>query len=47
MTTLNTSAMLDKIISDKAADRDLIPNKLWIGKCAHMIHAANVSRSLF
>jgi hypothetical protein len=47
MTTLKTTAMLDKIISNKAADRDLIPNKLWIGKCAQMIHAANVSKSLF
>jgi hypothetical protein len=47
MTTLNTTAMLDKIISDKAADRDLIAKKTWIGKCAQMIHAANVSKSLF
>jgi hypothetical protein len=46
MTALNTpSAMLDKIISDKAPDHDLIPKKLWIGKCSQMIHAANVSKS--
>lgn len=46
MTTLNTtSVMLDKIISDKAPDRDFIPKKLWIGKCAQMIHAANISKS--
>ncbi len=38
--------MLDKIISDKAADRDLIPRKVWIGKCAQMIHAANVSKNM-
>lgn len=46
MTTLNTtSVMLDKIISDKAPDHDFIPKKLWIAKCAQMIHAANVSKS--
>jgi hypothetical protein len=46
MTSLNTtSAMLDKIISDKAPDHDLIPRKVWIAKCAQMIHAANVSKS--
>jgi len=46
LTTLNTtSGILDKIISDKAPDHDLIPKKLWIGKCAQMIHAANVSKS--
>jgi len=48
MTQLNTtSVMLDKIISDKASDHDLIAKKLWIAKCAQMIHAANVSKSLF
>ena len=48
MTTLNTTGViLDKIISDKAPDHDLIAKKLWIGKCAQMIHAANVSKSLF
>ncbi|CAF0874114.1 unnamed protein product [Rotaria sordida] len=47
MTTLNsTSAILDKIISDKAADHDFIPKKLWIGKCVQMVHAANVSKNM-
>ncbi|CAF0936921.1 unnamed protein product [Rotaria sordida] len=47
MTTLNsTSAILDKIISDKAADHDFIPKKLWIGKCVQIVHAANVSKDM-
>lgn len=40
-----TSAILEKIISDKAPDHDLIPKKLWVAKCVQMIHAANVSKS--
>jgi hypothetical protein len=48
MASLNTtSAVLDKIISDKAPDHDLIPKKRWVAKCSQMIHAANVSKSLF
>lgn len=48
MTALNTtSAMLDKIISDKASDHDFIPKKTWVAKCIQMVHAANVSKSFF
>lgn len=46
MVSLNTtSAVLEKIISDRASDHDFIPKKLWIGKCIQMVHAANVSKS--
>jgi hypothetical protein len=48
MTSSNsTGVTLEKIISDTAPDHDLIPKKLWVAKCAQMIYAANVSRSLF
>jgi hypothetical protein len=43
----STGITLDKIISDTAPDHDFIPKKLWVGKCAQMIYAANVSKSLF
>jgi hypothetical protein len=42
----STGITLDKIISDTAPDHDFIPKKLWVGKCAQMIYAANVSKSL-
>ncbi|CAF3850522.1 unnamed protein product [Rotaria sp. Silwood1] len=47
MTTLNTtSAMLDKIIIDKAADQDFMPKRLWVAKCVQMVHAANVAKNM-
>ena len=41
----STTAVLERIISDKAPENDLIPKKLWVNKCVQMIHAANVSQS--